>query len=322
MRYLVTGGAGFIGSNIVTELLQRGEQVRVLDNFSSGYLSNLESVQSDIEIIDGDVRDYWTVHEAVAGCDYILHQAALPSVPRSVNNPLTSNDVNINGTLNVLECARKANIKKVVLASSSSIYGDSAILPKEESMTPNPLSPYAITKLTGEYYLKVFWELYRLPTVALRYFNIFGPRQDPKSDYSAVIPRFITALAEGRNPIIYGDGEQSRDFTHVSHAVAANIAAATKPDIVGKAYNVACGGQYTLNCLLDKLRAIMNSKQEATYEEARQGDIRHSYGSGDLLVKEFGFAPEVSFEEGLKATVSWFTAQQLNRTPVGGIPVK
>ncbi len=321
MRYLVTGGAGFIGSNIVTELLERGEQVRVLDNFSSGHLSNLTEALSHIELIDGDIRDFWTVNEAVAGCDYVLHQAALPSVPRSVNNPLTSNDVNINGTLNVLECARKAKVKKVVLASSSSVYGDSAILPKEESMTPNPLSPYAITKLTGEYYLKVFWELYRLPTVSLRYFNIFGPRQDPKSDYSAVTPRFITALAEGKNPTIYGDGEQSRDFTHISHAVAANIAAATKPEITGKSYNVACGGQYTLNCLLDKLRAIMNTQQEATYEDARQGDIRHSYGSGDLLEREFGFGPAIDFEEGLRATVSWFTAQKLNRTPAGGISI-
>jgi len=319
MRYLVTGGAGFIGSNIVAELVERGEKVRVLDNLSSGFMANLAHVQSQIEFIDGDIRDFWTVHEAVAGCDYVLHQAALPSVPRSVKNPLTSNQVNINGTLNVLECARQANVKKVVFASSSSVYGDSKLLPKEESMTPNPLSPYAITKLTSEYYLKVFWELYRLPTVSLRYFNIFGPKQDPQSDYSAVIPRFITALSEGKNPTVYGDGEQSRDFTHVSHAVAANIAAATKPEIVGKAYNVACGGQYTLNCLLDKLRAIMNTAQPATYEEARQGDIRHSYGSGELLKREFGFGPPVSFEEGLRATVAWFTSQALNRTPVGGI---
>ncbi len=321
MRYLVTGGAGFIGSNIVAELVERGEEVRVLDNLSSGFMANLAEVQSQIEFVDGDIRDFWTVHEAVAGCDYVLHQAALPSVPRSVKNPLTSNDVNINGTLNVLECARQAGVKKVVFASSSSIYGDSELLPKEESMTPNPLSPYAITKLTGEYYLKVFWDLYRLPTVSLRYFNIFGPKQDPQSDYSAVIPRFITALSEGKNPTVYGDGEQSRDFTHVSHAVAANIAAATNPKIVGKAYNVACGGQYTLNCLLDKLRAIMNTAQPATYEEARQGDIRHSYGSGELLKSEFGFAPAVSFEEGLQATVSWFTSQALNRTPVGGITI-
>ncbi len=321
MRYLVTGGAGFIGSNIVTELLKRGEQVRVLDNFSSGHMSNLTEALPNIELIEGDIRDFWTVSEAVEGCDYVLHQAALPSVPRSVKNPLTSNDVNINGTLNVLECARRFEIKKVVLASSSSIYGDSEVLPKEESMTPSPMSPYAITKLTGEYYLRVFWELYRLPTVSLRYFNIFGPRQDPNSDYSAVIPRFITALAEGKPPTVYGDGEQSRDFTHISHAVASNIAAATKPEIVGKAYNVACGGQYTLNCLLDKLRAIMNTNQEATYEEARQGDILHSYGSGDLLESEFGFAPPVSFEEGLRSTVSWFTAKKLNRTPVGGISI-
>jgi UDP-glucose 4-epimerase len=321
MRYLITGGAGFIGSNLVCELLERGEQVRVLDNLSSGRMENLSPVLSEIEFVEGDIRDFWTVREAVSGCDYILHQAALPSVPRSVKNPLTSNIVNIDGTLNVLECARQEKVKKVVFASSSSIYGDSDELPKHEGMTPSPLSPYAITKLTGEYYLRVYWNLYRLPTVSLRYFNIFGARQDPNSDYSAVIPRFITALSDGINPTVFGDGEQSRDFTYITHAVDANISAATNPDLVGNEYNVACGGQYTLNELLDTLRELMGVDTEANYLAAREGDIKHSYGAGGKLEADFGFTPRVSFEDGLRETIDWFTRQSLNRTPVGGVNI-
>lgn len=321
MRYLVTGGAGFIGSNLACELLGRGERVRVLDNLSTGRLKNLEGCIGDLEFIEGDIRDFWTVREAVEGCDFVLHQAALPSVPRSVKNPLTSNQVNVDGTLNVLECARQAKVKKVVFASSSSVYGDSADLPKREDMTPSPLSPYAITKLTGEYYMRVFWQIYRLPTVSLRYFNIFGPRQDPASDYAAVIPRFITALTSGAQPIVYGDGEQSRDFTYVSHAVEANLVAATTPEIVGGAYNVACGGQQTLNQLLDRLREILNVDTEAVYEPAREGDILHSYGSVEQFARDFGFKPKIGFDEGLQETVQWFAQQSLNRTPVGGINI-
>ncbi|MFQ5606531.1 MAG: SDR family oxidoreductase, partial [Candidatus Zixiibacteriota bacterium] len=276
-KFLVTGGAGFIGSNIVAELARRGEQVRVLDDLSTGRMENLKDCIGSIEYIDGDIRDIRTVREAVAGCDYVLHQAALPSVPRSVEDPLTSNSVNIDGSLNVLDCARHEKVKKVVFASSSSVYGDSEELPKHEEMTPNPLSPYAVTKLTLEHYLRVYWRVYGLPTVSLRYFNIFGPRQDPNSDYSAVIPKFIKSLSTGEKPIVYGDGLQSRDFTYVSHAVEANITAATNLSIVGQEYNVASGGQWTVNDLLDKLREILKVTTEAEYQDARPGDIKHSY---------------------------------------------
>ena len=305
MKYLITGGAGFIGSNIATKLTNRGDKVRILDNFSSGHRENLVDLPDDTEIIDGDIRDYWTVVQAVKGIDYVLHQAALPSVPRSVKNPLTSNSVNIDGTLNVLEAARLAGVKKFVMASSSSVYGESEELPKHEGMVPSPLSPYAVTKLTAEYYLKVYWGLYKFPTVALRYFNIFGPRQDPASAYAAVIPKFITCLLTGEQPIVFGDGEQSRDFTYIDNCVEANILAATNDDIVGVHVNVACGGQFTLNELLNKLREIIGVDTQANYTEERIGDIMHSYASVDKLCK-FGYDPKIGFEEGLKKTVDFF----------------
>ena len=243
--------------------------------------------------------------KAGEGVDYILHQAALPSVPRSVKNPLTSNEVNVNGTLNLLEAARLAKVKKFVMASSSSVYGESEELPKHEKMRPSPLSPYAVTKLTNEYYLKVYWELYGLPTVALRYFNIFGPKQNPNSEYAAVIPKFITCLLEGKAPLVFGDGEQSRDFTYIENAVQANVLAATNNNIVGDYFNVACGGQYTLNEMLDMLRKIIGSDVKADYKPTREGDIKHSYAAIDKLTK-FGYNPSVSFEEGLKRTVEFY----------------
>jgi UDP-glucose 4-epimerase len=305
MRFLVTGGAGFIGSNIARKLLKDGHSVRILDNFSSGNRANLDEIMSDIELIDGDIRDYWTVVSAVSGIDYILHQAALPSVPRSVANPLTSNEVNINGTLNLLEAARHAGVKKFVSASSSSVYGETPELPKRETMVPTPLSPYAITKLTTEYYLKVYWQLYKLPTVSLRYFNIFGPRQSPQSEYAPVIPKFITCLMQNQSPIVYGDGEQSRDFTFIDNCVQANILAALNGDIVGDSFNVACGGQFTLNHLLDQLRQIIGSDTAATYQPPRAGDIRHSFAAVEKL-KKFGYQPTVDFHEGLRRTVEFF----------------
>ncbi|HUV30675.1 MAG TPA: SDR family oxidoreductase [Acidobacteriota bacterium] len=305
MHFLVTGGAGFIGSNIVTALVDRGEQVRVLDNFSSGRQKNLAHVADQVEIIEGDIRDFWIVSRAMAGVDYVLHQAALPSVPRSVRNPLTSNVVNIDGTLNVLEAARQAGVKKLVSASSSSVYGESEELPKHEGMAPQPLSPYAITKLAGELYCRVYWQLYRFPTVSLRYFNIFGPRQDPQGEYAAVVPKFITALAEGRPPTVFGDGDQSRDFTFVDNAVQANLLAATNDEIVGDVFNVACGARYTLNDLLDKLRAIMGVDIAATYDASRPGDIRHSYAAVDKF-RKYGYDPTVDFEQGLRRTVDFF----------------
>lgn len=316
MHFLITGGAGFIGSNIVSELVAKGHQVRVLDNFTSGKMENLDDVSGDIEIINGDIRDYWVVSQAVEGIDYVLHQAALPSVPRSIKNPLTSNRVNIDGTLNVLEAARLAGVKKFVSASSSSIYGETEELPKHEGIIPSPLSPYAVTKLTNEHYCRVYWQLYRFPTVCLRYFNIFGPRQDPKGEYAAVIPKFITALAESRSPTVFGDGDQSRDFTYIDNAVQANVLAATNGDLVGEAVNVACGAQYTLNDLLSRLRQIMGVNVPAKYVDARLGDIRHSYASIDKL-KAFGYNPTVDFEEGLKRTVEFFNQPNRLRTLAG-----
>lgn len=314
MTYLVTGGAGFIGSNIVRKLLAKGQTVRVLDNFSSGREENLADLKDRIELHDGDIRDYWTVVKAVKGVDYILHQAALPSVPRSVNNPLTSNVVNIDGTLNVLEAARQAGVKRMVMASSSSVYGDTVELPKHEGMVPSPLSPYAITKLTNEYYAKVYYQLYNFETVCLRYFNIFGPYQDPNSFYSAVIPKFIVALTNGESPTVFGDGEQSRDFTYIDNCVEANLLAATADGVAGDYFNVACGGQFTLNYLLDKLREILGVDTKAKYAPPRPGDIKHSYASVDKL-KAKGYDPKIDFEEGLKRTVAFFTDES-KRTPV------
>ncbi|HQL24823.1 MAG TPA: SDR family oxidoreductase [candidate division Zixibacteria bacterium] len=308
MRFLVTGGAGFIGSNLAAALAADGNQVRILDNFSSGRQENLADLPASVEVVDGDIRDYWTVVQAVAGVDYVLHQAALPSVPRSVKNPLTSNEVNVGGTLNVLEAAKNARVKKFVMASSSSVYGESEELPKHEGMRPSPLSPYAITKLTCEYYCKVYWELYGFPTVALRYFNIFGPKQDPASQYAAVVPRFITALMRNESPTVFGDGEQSRDFTYIDNCVQANILAATNDRIKGDHFNVACGGQFTLNELLDRLRRIIGTNTQAAYVDPRPGDIRHSFAAIDKL-GAFGYKPSVSFDEGLRRTVAFFKAK-------------
>lgn len=307
-KCLVTGGAGFIGSNIASILAEKGEQVRILDNFSSGKRENIEGLPGTVDVIDGDIRDHWTTVQAVREVDYVLHQAALPSVPRSVNNPLTSNAVNIDGTLNVLEAARQAGVKKFVMASSSSVYGESEELPKHEGMEPSPLSPYAITKLTAEYYLKVYWQLYGFPTVALRYFNIFGPRQDPASEYAAVVPKFITCLLTGQRPIVFGDGEQSRDFTYIDNCVQANVIAATNDKMVGNHFNVACGGQLTLNQLLEALRGIIGVDTQAIYTGTRVGDIMHSFATIDKA-KQFGYDPKIGFEEGLRHTVEFFRSQ-------------
>jgi UDP-glucose 4-epimerase len=313
MRYLVTGGAGFIGSNIVERLLGLGHEVRVLDDFSSGRRENIAAFLKDIELIEGDIRDFDTVTKAVAGVDYVLHQAALPSVPRSVADPITSNAVNIDGTLNVLEASRRAGVKRFVMASSSSVYGESEELPKHEAMVPSPLSPYAINKLTNEFYCRVYWQLYQFPTVCLRYFNVFGPRQDPKSEYAAVIPRFITALQNNKRPTVYGDGEQSRDFTYIENTVNGNLLAVENRDMVGGVFNCACGSQYTLNQLLDALRRIIGVDLPAIYDKPRPGDIRHSFAAIDKL-KRHGFEPTIGFEEGLKRTVAFFTPHPAGKT--------
>ena len=306
MKYLVTGGGGFIGSNIAEELLKRNEDVRIIDNFSTGRLENLGDFIDRIELIEGDIRDFWTVQEAVKGVDYVIHQAALPSVPRSVKNPLTSNAVNVSGTLNLLEASKHAGVKRFVMASSSSVYGDTPTLPKHEGMTPDPLSPYAVSKLADEKYCKVFYELYGLETVCLRYFNIFGPRQNPESEYAAVVPKFINCLLDSKPPTVYGDGEQSRDFTYIDNAVSANILATTAEMAPGKYYNVACGGQFTLNQLLDALREIIGVNIKARYDSPRRGDIKHSFADISRAEKELKYKTKVDFFEGLKKTVEWF----------------
>lgn len=305
MKYLVTGGAGFIGSNIVNHLLEKGAKVRVLDDFSTGTHENLNSAASEIEIIEGDIRSYDTVVKAVRGVDYVLHLAALASVPRSIENPIASSEINITGTLNVLEASRLAKVKKVVFSSSSSVYGDTLELPVNETAEPSPMSPYAVGKLSGEYYARVYWELYRLPTVSLRYFNVFGPRQNPQGDYAAVIPRFILALANKERPLVFGDGEQTRDFIYVEDAVQANILSVSDDKIVGTEYNVASGRPFSLNQLLACLKEILGTNIDAEYKPPRRGDIRHS--AADISkFQACGYEPKIGLRQGLEKTANFF----------------
>jgi len=304
--YLVTGGAGFIGSNLVEELLKRGDRVRILDNFSTGKRENILPFRDDIEVFEGDIRSYHVVHEAVRGVDFILHQAALPSVPRSIADPITTHEVNTNGTLNVLNAAKDLGVQRVVFASSSSIYGNNPELPKHEEMMPIPLSPYAVSKLTGEKYMKVFNQLYGLETVSLRYFNVFGPRQDPSSQYSAVIPRFITAMHRGVSPVVYGDGEQSRDFTFVSNVVRANLLACTANDAAGEEMNIACHERTTLNELVAGINIVLGANIKPQYAEPRMGDVKHSYAAIEKARTLIGYSPEVGFTDGLKTTADSF----------------
>ena len=306
MPYLVTGGAGFIGSHIVEELVKRGEKVRVLDNFSTGKRENILPFLDRIELIEGDVRSYHIVREAVDGVDFVLHQAALPSVPRSIKDPITTNEVNVGGTLNILNAALDAKVKRVVYASSSSIYGNSEVLPKREDMPPNPMSPYAVSKLAGEKYCQVFSEVYGLETVCLRYFNVFGPRQDPNSQYSAVIPKFIMAIKKGDQPMIYGDGKQSRDFTFVANVVEANLLACQVNSALGEVFNIACGKRYSLLGLVSKLNEIFGNNIEPIFTEPRKGDVRHSLASIVKAKKLIGYNPSVGFEQGLRKVVVYY----------------
>lgn len=306
MKFLVTGGAGFIGSNIVEELLKRNYSVRVLDNFSTGRRENVREFVNDFELIEGDIRSYHTVTQAVKGVDIILHQAALPSVPRSINDPITTNEVNVVGTLNILDAAKEHNVKRIVFASSSSIYGDNPELPKHEKMKPNPLSPYAVSKLTAENYLKVFNNLYGIETIALRYFNVFGPKQDPNSQYSAVIPKFVKAIKENRQPIIYGDGLQSRDFTFVANVVEANILAATSNCETPVIMNCASHGQITLNELVGRINEILGKNIISIYGDIRPGDVKHSFANIDLLKEKLSFKQKVSFIDGLTHLINNF----------------
>ena len=309
--YLVTGGGGFIGSNIVSALLERGDKVRVIDNFSTGKRSNLKEFESQIELIEGDIRSKEIVTGLLDGVDYVLHQAALGSVPRSVQDPITSNDVNVSGTLNLLWAAKKAKVKRFVFASSSSIYGNTVALPKEESMSPNPISPYATSKLAGERYTLSFYHVYGLPTVALRYFNVFGQKQDPESQYAAVIPRFITAIAKGESPIVYGDGEQSRDFTYIDNVVQANLRACASDSAPGHFMNIACGERYSLNALLQYLYEIIGKKGVPIYDNDRAGDVKHSMASIERAKDRLGFSPQVKFQTGLKKTVAWYLENEI-----------
>ncbi|HEX5410479.1 MAG TPA: SDR family oxidoreductase [Terriglobia bacterium] len=308
--YLVTGGAGFIGSNVIGELARRGEAVRALDNLATGHIENLASLRKKIEWHEADIRNLENIRPDFEGVDYVIHLAAIPSVPRSVEDPLTSNAVNVDGTLNVLLAARDAGAKRVVFSASSAAYGDHPALPRVESQKPRPLSPYALTKLAGEYYCKIFTQVYGLETVSLRYFNIFGPRQSPDSAYSGVLSLFISAYVNGNIPTILGDGEQSRDFTYVANAVDATLRACTAPQASGQVINVGTGDRHTLNETIEILNRIFGRQLTPRYGAVRAGDVQHSHADITLARKLLGYEPGVRFEEGLRKTVDWFRSSR------------
>lgn len=302
-KALVTGGAGFIGSHLAEELVSQGYQVIVLDNLSTGKIDNIKALMDSIEFVKGSITDLPLLRELFDGVDYVFHHAAIPSVPRSVENPVASHEVNASGTLNVLLSASQNHVRKVVYASSSSVYGDTPTLPKSEDMPPDPRSPYAVSKLTGEYYCQVFEEVYQLPSVCLRYFNVYGSRQDPDSQYAAVIPRFIKSALSGNPPVIFGDGEQTRDFTFVKDVVEANILA-VRSDVSGL-FNVSRGASITVNRLAEVIRELTGEKYEPIYQEPRPGDIKHSLADVSKA-KAFGYESKYSLEDGLAETIRWF----------------
>ena len=304
-HYLVTGGAGFIGSHLSEELVRRGHRVRVADSLITGKRSNLDHVPG-VEFMQGDLADLDFARRAVNGCEFVLHQAAIPSVPRSVADPITSNRANVDATLNVLVAARDAGIRRLVFAGSSSAYGDTPTLPKHEQMPVNPLSPYALQKVVGEQYLQMFTRLYGLETVSIRYFNVFGPRQDPSSPYSGVISVFATALLENRSPKIYGDGEQTRDFTYVANVVDGVLRACEATGASGQIINVATGGRISLNQLYETMRGLVGASARPSYVDARAGDVRDSQADISKARELLGYEPIVSFEEGLRHTVAWY----------------
>jgi nucleoside-diphosphate-sugar epimerase len=310
-RVLITGGAGFVGSHVARRMLDDGWDVVVLDNFSTGRRSNLEAVAADITLIEGDVASLDDVRTAANGCDAIFHQAALPSVPRSIADPVASHEANATGTLNVLVAARELGVRRVVAASSSSVYGSVPDLPKRESMPTLPLSPYAVSKLAAESYCRAWHDLYGVETVALRYFNVFGPRQDPLSEYAAVVPRFIAAYRAGQPPVIFGDGEQSRDFTFVQNVVDANLAALEAPDAPGNVYNIACGQAVTLNELAKELRTQMDLTVTPVHAAPRPGEVRHSHADVSRARADLGYEPRVGLAEGLRATIEAFASEDL-----------
>jgi UDP-glucose 4-epimerase len=314
VKVLVTGGGGFIGSHLVDRLLAEGHEVRALDNFTTGRRENLDGVLDQIELVEGDIQSYERAHTAVRGCEVVLHQAALPSVPRSVLDPLTSNASNVVGTLNVLLAARDSDVRRVVIASSSSVYGANPEIPKHERLQTMPISPYAVAKLAAEGYAQSFHRVYGLTTVALRYFNVFGPRQDPRSEYAAVVPKFIIAALQGATPLIFGDGEQTRDFTYVDNVVQANLLAMTAPDAAGKTFNVAVGERVTLNDLVRRIGEISGRRLTVEYAPARPGDVRHSLADITRARTELGYEPDVDLAEGLRRTIE-FHAGVLETAP-------
>ncbi|HEX8032764.1 MAG TPA: SDR family oxidoreductase [Ktedonobacterales bacterium] len=315
-RYLVTGGAGFIGSHLAHALVERGGVVRVLDNFATGQEANLRDLDGRVEIIRGDLRDLQTVRAAVAGVDVVFHQAALASVPRSIADPVTSLETNVNGTQHVLLAARDAGVRRVVYAGSSSVYGDALVLPKREDMCPHPLSPYALQKLTGELLCGVFTRIYRLETVVLRYFNVFGPRQDPASEYAAVIPRFLSTLLQRQRPVVFGDGEQTRDFTYVANVVRANLLAADVPDAAGQVINVGCGERISLNEVLRIAGSLLDVSLEPEYREPRPGDVRDSLADITRARHLLGYEPSITVRDGLARTLDALCSPHSRVVPI------
>jgi nucleoside-diphosphate-sugar epimerase len=304
--YVVTGGAGFIGSHIAHELVLQGQSVRIIDNFSTGKHANIDAIKDKAEVVTLDLSNAPNLPDVFRNVDYVIHQAAIPSVPRSINDPVASHRANVDATLNVLMAARAAGVKRVVYASSSSLYGDSPTLPKHEEMKPNPLSPYGAQKLFGEIYCQVFWKSYRLETVALRYFNVFGPRQDATSQYSGVLAKFIPAVLQDQRPTIYGDGLHSRDFTFVENVVAANLLACTAPNIAGEAFNIACGDRITLSSMLGDINRILGKNLAPIHTDPRDGDIKHSQADITKAKTMMGYSPNVNFEDGLRKTIEWY----------------
>ena len=310
--YLITGIAGFIGSSLARALLAQGDKVRGIDNLATGNLANLTEISDRIDFRQADILDMNAVRDACSEVDYVLHQAAIPSVPRSVQNPLESNQANVDGTINLLIAAKDAKVKRIVYAASSSAYGDTPTLPKQEEMLPNPISPYAVAKLASEHYMAAFWRCYGLETVSLRYFNIFGPRQDPTSPYSGVLARFITSMLHDESPTIFGDGQQSRDFTYVDNAVSANLLACEAPagQVAGKVFNVATGRRVDLNETFAILKKIIGFKGEVKYAPERTGDVKHSLADLTRAKTYLGYLPKIDLEEGLEKTVQWYRDSQ------------
>lgn len=303
---LVTGGAGFIGSHLVQRLLDEGHRVRVLDDFSTGRRENLAAVEGAIELIVGDIREPQTCQAACRGVELVFHVAARASVPRSVADPRAANEVNVTGTLNMLLAARDAGVRRFIYSASSSAYGDTPTLPKVETMRPAPRSPYAVSKLAGEHYCSVFWEVYGLQTISLRYFNVFGPRQDPRSDYAAVIPAFVTRMLRGQPPIVFGDGTQSRDFCYVDNVIDASMLAARVPQTCGQVLNIACGQRISLREIIDMLNDLLGLRLEPHYRDPRPGDVKHSLADISAARALLGYEPRILFPEGLKRTVEWY----------------